>query len=374
MFPRCRLLLACAALVALPSLSHAQSPKPPIRGLISMGAYKFVGAGGDPVNTLTPIEKKRGIFSGIVIVATWAQLQPTPGAQITDGNVIDQALDKVRGYNTRNPQNPIAVKLRIWGGWAAPDWAKSIGGGAPINTMHNNKPRTVGRFWSPPYRKAWAALQTQLAERYDNHPLIREVAITSCMSYTAEPFFLPVNEPLVMNPLIANGYTAAAYRFCLSNAINDHAAWKRARLVFPFNPLRAEPTQTPGMGDPAFTEQVMLACRDAIGVRCVFDNHDLDNNLAKPLLPIYGYMKELGPEIEFQTACASPAQLIDTVRFGAYYGATGIELYQDYGGFPYVSNTVLKRLAALLEGNSPPTSVKPPGPTAPCPKPATQLP
>lgn len=372
MFTTYRFLLACAALVALPaSVSHAQAPKLPIRGLISMGAYKFVGAGGDPVNTLTPIEKKRGIFSGIVIVATWAQLQPTPGAQIADGNVIDQALDKVRGYNKRNPQNPLAVKLRIWGGWAAPDWAKSIGGGTPINTTHNNKPRTMGKFWSPPYRKAWAALQTQLAERYDNHPLIREVAITSCMSYTAEPFFLPVNEPLVMNPLIANGYTGAAYRFCLSNAINDYAAWKRARLVFPFNPLRAEPTQNPGKGDAAFTEQVMLACRTAIGVRCVFDNHDLDNNLAVPLRPIYAYMKELGPEIEFQTACASPAHLIETVRFGAYYGATGIELYQDYGGFPYVSNGVLKRLAALLEGNDPPRFVNPPGPPAPCPKPTT---
>lgn len=371
MFTRCRLLLACAALVALPpSASHAQDPKPPIRGLISMGAYKFVGAGGDPVNTLTPIEKKRGIFSGLVIVASWAQLQPAPGAQIADDNVIDQALDKVRGYNTRNPQKPLAVKLRIWGGFEAPDWAKSIGG-PPINTVHNNKTRTIGRFWSAAYRKAWADLQTQLAARYDNRPLIREVAITSCMSYTAEPFFLPVNEPLVMNPLLAAGYKGAAYRFCLSNAIDDYAAWKRSRLVFPFNPLRAEPTTTPGPGDPAFTEKVMLACREAIGVRCVFDNHDLDNNLAGPLRPIYAYMKQLGPEIEFQTACASPQNYDETIRFGAYYGASGIELYQDYGGFPYVANSRLKKWAAMLEGNDPPKFVKPPGPPTPCPKPAT---
>ena len=371
MLTTCRLMLACASLAVLvPSLSHAQTPKQPIRGLISMGAYRFVGAGGEPVNTLTPIEKKRGIFSGIVVVATWAQLQPTPGAPIAAGNVIDQALDKIRGYNKRNPQKPLAVKLRIWGGFAAPDWAKSIGG-PPINTVHKNKNRTIGRFWSPAYRKAWANLQTQLAARYDNHPLIREVAITSCMSYTAEPFFLPVNEPLVMNPLLAAGYKGAAYRFCLSNAINDSAAWKRSRLVFPFNPLRAEPTDTPGLGDAAFTEQVMLACRDAIGVRCVFDNHDLDNNLAKPLRPIYKYMKQLGPEIEFQTACASPANYDATIRFGAYYGATGIELYQDYGGFPFVPNWQLKRWAAMLEGNDPPLHIERPGPPAPCPKPAT---
>ena len=115
----------------------------------------------------------------------------------------------------------------------------------------------------------------------------------------------------------------------------------------------------------------MLACREAIGVRCVFDNHDLDNNLARPLRPIYAYMKQLGPYVEFQTACASPQNYDETIRFGAYYGASGIELYQDYGGFPYVANSRLKKWAALLEGNDPPKFVKPPGPPAPCPKPAS---
>jgi hypothetical protein len=374
MFAGYRLILACAALaVLLPSLSYAQEPKPPIRGLISMGAYKFVGVGGPPINTLTPIEKKRGIFSGIVIVATWAQLQPTPGAEIADGNVIDQALNMVRGYNTRNPQKPLAVKLRIWGGFEAPDWAKSIGG-PPINTVHKNKNRTMGRFWSPAYRKAWADLQTKLAAKYDDRPLIREVAITSCMSYTSEPFFLPVNEASVMQPLGKAGYKGAAYRFCLTNAVNDYAAWKRSRLVFPFNPLRAEPTASPGPGDAEFTKDVMLACREAIGERCVFDNHDLDNDLAVPLRPIYAYMKELGPAIEFQTACASPEHYNETIRFGAYYGATAIELYQDYGGFPFVADSRLRGWAAMLEGNDPPKFIKPPGKPGPCPKPATSQP
>jgi hypothetical protein len=50
-----RLMLACAALCfLLPNLSRAENIKAPIRGLVSMGAYRFVGAGGDPVNTLEP--------------------------------------------------------------------------------------------------------------------------------------------------------------------------------------------------------------------------------------------------------------------------------------------------------------------------------
>ena len=55
-----------------------------------MGAYKFVGSGGDPVNTLDKLNAKPGIFGGIVIVATWKQLQPTPTSTIEDGNPIDQ--------------------------------------------------------------------------------------------------------------------------------------------------------------------------------------------------------------------------------------------------------------------------------------------
>ena len=35
--------------------------KPAIHGLVSMGAFKFVGSGGDPVNTLEPLNAKPGI-------------------------------------------------------------------------------------------------------------------------------------------------------------------------------------------------------------------------------------------------------------------------------------------------------------------------
>ena len=97
-----------------------------------------MGSGGDPVNTLDPLNAKPGIFGGLVVIASWKQLQPTPGSQIDDGNVIDQALAQVRAYNERNPQKPLAVKLRVWGGFEAPDWAKQLGG-APIDTVHRNK-------------------------------------------------------------------------------------------------------------------------------------------------------------------------------------------------------------------------------------------
>ena len=229
MLALCRLTLACAGLLLLPADPvGAQDTKAPIRGLVSMGAYRFVGYGGDPVNTLEPLDAKPGIFGGLVVIASWKQLQPTPESEIGPNNVIDRALAEVRAYNERNPQKPLAVKLRVWGGFEAPDWAKALGG-PPIETIFNEKPRSVGRFWSPAYRQAWAQLQQQLAARFDRRPLIREVAVTSCMSYTAEPFVVPIQDG-VLQPLRAAGFTDAAYKDCLAHAVADYVPWRQSRM------------------------------------------------------------------------------------------------------------------------------------------------
>lgn len=343
-----RLTVWVAMLLLLPAMgAFAQDIKPPIRGLVSMGAYRFVGYGGDPVNTLAPLDAKPGIFGGLVIIASWKQLQPTPQSEIGPDNVIDRALAEVRAYNARNPGKPLAVKLRVWGGFEAPDWAKSLGG-PPVETIFNEKVRTVGRFWSPAYREAWAGLQRQLAARFDGRPLIREVSITSCMSYTAEPFVVPM-QGRVLRPLHAAGFNERAYKDCLSHAVADYAPWRSSRLVLSVNPLRTAPGQ--GMGDQAFTEGLMHDCRRTLGRRCVFDNHNLDTALPSPLHRIYALMKQLGPEIEFQTWRKTPDDFDGTIRLGVSYGASSIELYQDYGGFPLVSDAKLREWAALVEGN-----------------------
>src|SRR5262245_56114207 len=139
--PRARLLVVCAML-SLPPVGALADPqiKPPIRGLVPMGAYRFVGKGGDPVNTLEPLNAKAGIFGALVIIASWKQLQPTPTSEIGDHNVIDQALAEVRAYNERNPAKPLAVKLRVGRGFAAPDWALQLGG-APVAPERNGRQR-----------------------------------------------------------------------------------------------------------------------------------------------------------------------------------------------------------------------------------------
>jgi hypothetical protein len=346
---RARLLAICAMLL-LPAAGSAIAADPaiklPIRGLISMGAFRFVGKGGDPINTLETLNAKPGIFGGLVIIASWKQLQPTATSEIGENNVIDQALADVGAYNARNPAKPLAVKLRVWGGFEAPDWAMQLGG-APFLTIHNGRQRTLGHFWSEAYRQAWSRLQVQLAAKYDAQPLIREVAITSCMSFTAEPFFLPT-EPTVADPLRAAGYSDAAHRQCLEHAVADYAPWKASRLVLSLNPFYGLTLQFPG--DAAFTEQVMRVCRQTVGRRCVFDNHDLDANPPRSLLPIYAVMQKMGPELEFQTLHETPDDFEGTIQKGVSLGASAIELWQDYQGFPLVPDATLKRWATMIEG------------------------
>jgi len=120
---------------AMLTMGSPPARKTPIRGLISMGAYRFVAKGGEPVNTLEPLNAKPGIFGGIVILASWRELQASHTSGLAENNNIDRALAEVRQYNRRNPQKPLAVKLRVWGGFMAPDWAKQLGGSAASLTI-----------------------------------------------------------------------------------------------------------------------------------------------------------------------------------------------------------------------------------------------
>jgi hypothetical protein len=60
-------------------------------------------------------------------------------------------------------------------------------------------------------------------------------------------------------------------------------------------------------------------------------------------------MKQMGPEIEFQTWRKTPNDFDGTIKMGVSYGASSIELYQDYGGFPLVADDKLKQWAVMLE-------------------------
>ena len=138
------LMLACAMLLpANSSLAAEHEIKPPIRGLVSMGAFRFLATGGDPVNTLAPLDAKAGIFGGLVVIATWKQLQPTAKHRHRPCAGRGPRLQREK------PRQATRGQAAGVGGIAAPDWAMHIGG-APIHTVHNGKQRMIGRFGAPP--------------------------------------------------------------------------------------------------------------------------------------------------------------------------------------------------------------------------------
>ena len=235
-------------------------------------------------------------------------------------------------------------------GCRAPVWAKSLDvDGKLVGPFSNTAdcPGGFGPFWSTPYRQAWAFVVQQLAAKYDNHPLIQEVAVTSCSTYTAEPFIFPVGsfDDSVKSALRAAGYTDILHRQCLAQAVADYAQWQTSRLTFPFSSFRGL-TQA---ADVAFTEQVMRGCRQAVGRRCVLDNHGLDSNLEAHILPIYALIRKMGPEIAFQTLVEKPHDFEGTIRKGISLGAGSIELYQQPEGFPAVDSATLKQWAAMFQ-------------------------
>lgn len=327
-----------------------------------------------PPNTIYYVCQRQGAISGIVVNDTWSDLQPDSSGQSIDTAAIDAALVTIARYN-QIPGRSLGVRLRIWAGINAPDWAKSIGGSAieicdqnavkktgfqtssspasPSEATPTPCPseaiRTVGRFWSNAYDAPWRQLQARLAKRYDNDARVNEVSVSSCSSLTSEPFVQPEDSFSRQNLVVA-GYTDAGYRHCLATAIaRDYAPyWKQTPVDYSFNPFRAIQAKPPST-DLAFTESTIDGCRAAIGKRCILLNETMGKftpppspqpsstpSLAADYFAMWAYMKTRGGEITFQTT--SPPNLFLTwmsnragwnaaVTLAAGYGAGSLELF-----------------------------------------------
>ena len=364
---RARLLALCAMLSLLPLGGTLADPaiKPAIVGLISTGAPNNQQKPNEPTPlqlVMNPLEQQGygGIFGGIVVAVTWNQLQPTSSE--FDTTVIDNALTAVTQYNANNNRQ-LGIRLRVFAGCTqsisdAPTWAMSPANGGSI-TMHawyNNKFETctTGRFWDPTsgYAIAWQQLQTQLANKYDTNPLIQEVAVTSCTSFSAEPFFIsyapdrkhPDKQPDTAGVLQSAHFAIIAYQQCLENAVADYVSWQTTRLEFTFNPFDGVLSDS---GDVAFSDQVMRACRLAVGQRCILSNHDLDASTPSTILPLYAPLRKFGPNITFQSLHTNPPDLEGTIRKGISLGAGSIEVWP--AGFKSLPSTTLQTWAAMFE-------------------------
>ena len=355
-WPICIGLIAVLGLTASPQAfsepANAPRTKPVIAGFIDMQTIAWHNTDNStPTFTLDNVNKFPGVFGGIVLNATWAELQEHRDGPLTTAR-IDHALNQVREYNDAHPTAPLGVKLRIFAGNQAPAWAKAIAGG-PVTIERNPQgcpsghcPITIGKVWHPQYIAAWRAFQRLAAERYDSVPLVRSVAVTSCTMQTDEPFVMPVGQA------VPAGYTDAAGRACLRGAVDDYAAWQRTPIDLTLNVFSR--IQTGGI-DLNFSIAVMNECRAKLGKRCELGNHAFAGNMRPANAKIVAAIAAKGAPIHYQTdGPKSPGfEWTAAVRAARRDNATALELWPDarFGGFTTLTTAEMERLSTLFSGH-----------------------
>lgn len=334
--------------VVAPGAAQTQSatlPKTSMHGLVTMGALApMFTKDGHADNTLKEANAHPGVYSGVVLQVSWQEIEPTEG--ILDLSRIQDGLDAVRLYNSKYPGSPLRAKLRVYAGWNVPEWVVRRSGSRVLLDDRNGAV-AAARFWTPTYRAAWRTLQGLLAARYDNDPLLAEVAVSSCSTLSDEPFILPAT-PANLVRLHAAGFTDAAYKDCLRGAIVDYAPWKLTAIDYTVNPFHDTDAGHERLDD-AFTLEVLEAFRATYKDRAVLANHGLQSPLAQRQLSLYAALRRLGPPIEFQTI--SPVVDFDaSFDLGMKYRATEIEIWNtnDVGGHADISYQQLKRWCAVM--------------------------
>jgi hypothetical protein len=341
-----------------PTPVGASVPKVPIRGLIDMQDISWHDTDNATPAPFTTsyIGMFPGLFGGIVINETWADLQPTQGGTIVT-TAVDNDLQAVQTYNASSnatQSSPVSVKLRIYAGSNAPEWAKHLPGGpvtiyrnpAGCNGQTDTCPLTLGPYWTTPYINAWRAFQAQVATKYDTNPMIVAVAVTSCAEQTDEPF-VQSSGPISKANLRAAGLTDALQESCLTGATSDYSAWVNTDIDFTFN----EYSKLSGGLDANFTTSVMQQCRSVAGARCVLDNHALSTPITSDQTT-YAEIQTLGGLINFQTQAPEGMGCIwpETITQGLILGARAIEVWPEkkYQGFTTLTEPDIQQLHDLF--------------------------
>jgi len=274
------------------------------------------------------------VVNGEVVKVDWSSLQPAPGGPITANNLIDKAVAEAQRLNAEDASRKVRLKLRVYAGVNAPDWAKQLDG-PPITLIDPQSSvliGTVGRFWTPRFKAAYDELQAKLAAKYDASDLIVDTNISRCTTQYNEPFLRQAALAANRVEYLAAGYSVEADQRCQSEQIDTHArTWVRTRSSLAFNPYQR--ISATGMNvDEPYTESMMTYCRQRLGSRCVLAN----NSLQWPLdggeyTSMYAALTSLGAPLSFQTATAAKiGDWAATLDWAAAHGANMVELNADY--------------------------------------------
>jgi hypothetical protein len=264
-----------------------------------------------------------------VVKVNWKDLQPTPNGPIAENNAIDQAIPAARALG-------VGLKLRIYAGTASPDWAKALGGG-PVSVVdpQNKQPGTIPRFWSEDFGKAYADLQQKLAAKYDDVPEVREVVVSRCTTFFAEPFLRDKGDKASVANMLAAGFGFDVDQTCQREEIDTHKVWAHTHSDVAFSPYQNIEKKGVNSIDERFTESMIDYCRTSLGARCVLENNAIRTPVQANYQAMYDHMKAAGPPISFQTANPNKVgDLLATLTWAAQYGANSVELPGSYTQSP----------------------------------------
>jgi hypothetical protein len=290
--------------------------KPPLTGLLD-------GSGQPPASYL-------GVLGGWVVNVPWSALQPTPGGPIAPNNAIDRAIVAVDAINAANPGVNLGLRIRTGAASTAPAWLEQEGG--PPIIVHNpqgGQTAMVGHFWTAQYGAAYAQFEAELAAKYDDVPVVREIDISRCSLIFDEDMIRFDKDPTTTADLLAAGYTVSADQACQQQQVQEMTVWHHTRLDYAFNPYQ-QITSTGNGPDIAFTDEMMSYCRAVLGKQCVLFNESIRTPISElgiQYLAMYATMKQLGGPIAFETATdARIGDVTSTLQWAKQEGAECVEL------------------------------------------------
>ncbi|ACA87915.1 hypothetical protein [Shewanella woodyi] len=217
---------------------------------------------------------------GIVVQAEWAHLQPNKDGAIRANNVIDQAISAVTTWNNANPSNKLGIKLRVFAGIYSPGWVGDETGEF-FAQYKNGKEGYMPFFWkAKKFRPLWSNFQTKLAAKYDSHPLLREVAVSGCMTHNAETMWRNPRDnsrddgKKNIDIMRDNGLTLLKDENCLKWQIRVAASkWPKTHIGMAYNMW--QDYENGNAKKPEFVNTLMDYCIERAPGRCILGNNSL---------------------------------------------------------------------------------------------------
>ena len=280
--------LLLSTLLLATNVLHAYE-KPKIEGFVLRGDVPS-GAPGSRSHFDNPFDAGANWgdkVDGIVITAEWADLQKTAYGEIESNNVIDQAIKTIAKWNATVVRDEwIYLKLRVFAGIYSPSWVADSLGSMEVD-YKNAKQGTLPYFWKSDFQYYWGDFQKKLAERYDNNPLLLDVALSGCMTHNAETMWRNYgsNNKTSIEDLKAHGLTVAKDERCLLREIDiAAAAWKSTNISMAVNGWKNY-DEAPDNGNYPkkiqFTKDMIDHCKAMLGNRCIVGNNSVGNKTAE---------------------------------------------------------------------------------------------